>query len=212
MRTWKRAPKIGKEVSEFSRKYFLSSAVIALAVVSSYFWSGFPYDNLCEQSTIAWNGTNTNYIGDHSITYNDTLVENNLTLGSIIDDALHSYSIDKSVFKGDIVYQFCNQNLWSKPGAFPALPRYQTEGEEWMTNEQEVVTSLFGWTSIIIVVFVVLSFVYQFLFLSIRSLFWSSYKPVGDDQHIDYSTLDAVAAYIPQIKSPVYTYPLIACD
>jgi hypothetical protein len=46
-RTWKRAPALGTTISKFSRRYFFSTALVAMAVVSSYYWSGFPFDNLC---------------------------------------------------------------------------------------------------------------------------------------------------------------------
>jgi len=45
-RTWKRAPMLGNTISRFSRKYFFSTALVAMAIISSYYWSGFPYDNL----------------------------------------------------------------------------------------------------------------------------------------------------------------------
>ena len=47
MRTWKRAPPLGPGISEFSRRYFVSTSFLAMAVMSSYFWAGFPFDNLC---------------------------------------------------------------------------------------------------------------------------------------------------------------------
>lgn len=53
MRTWKRAPMLGNTISRFSRKYFFSAAIVAQAIVSSYYWSGFPYDNLCSEYTTA---------------------------------------------------------------------------------------------------------------------------------------------------------------
>lgn len=50
MRTWKRAPMLGNTISSFSRKYFFSAAIVAMAIASSYYWSGFPFDNLCSKS------------------------------------------------------------------------------------------------------------------------------------------------------------------
>jgi len=38
MRTWKRAPPLGPGISEFSRRYFISTAYCAMALLSSYFW------------------------------------------------------------------------------------------------------------------------------------------------------------------------------
>jgi hypothetical protein len=48
-RTWKRAPALGTAISKFSRRYFISTAVVAMAVVCSYNWSGFAFDNLCSK-------------------------------------------------------------------------------------------------------------------------------------------------------------------
>lgn len=47
MRTWKRAPNLGPETSRFSRRYFFSLAILAMALMSSYYWAGFPFDNVC---------------------------------------------------------------------------------------------------------------------------------------------------------------------
>jgi hypothetical protein len=44
---------LGNTISRFSRKYFFSAAIVAMAIVSSYYWSGFPYDNLCSEYTAA---------------------------------------------------------------------------------------------------------------------------------------------------------------
>eukprot|EP00592_Proboscia_alata_P021321 CAMPEP_0194418704 /NCGR_PEP_ID=MMETSP0176-20130528/17880_1 /TAXON_ID=216777 /ORGANISM="Proboscia alata, Strain PI-D3" /LENGTH=266 /DNA_ID=CAMNT_0039225345 /DNA_START=31 /DNA_END=831 /DNA_ORIENTATION=+ len=209
MRTWKRAPKIGKEVSEFSRKYFLTTAVIALAVVSSYFWSGFPYDNLCDDGIITRNSTNSEYIGGQTIHSAVAITEGDPQLEDTKDRDPRTYK-HIAVSDGDNMYQFCNQNL-AQRGAFPALPRHQIEGYEWMTDEQEMVTSLFGWTSIGIVVLILSSFIHRF-FMYLKAMYHSSYESCGDDQFMDYSTLDSVDAYIPQVKSPAFTYPLIACN
>lgn len=45
-RTWSPAPALGSQISEVSRGYFLLS-ILTLSVMSAYWWSGFPYDNLC---------------------------------------------------------------------------------------------------------------------------------------------------------------------
>jgi hypothetical protein len=41
---------LGNTISSFSRKYFFSAAILAMAIASSYYWSGFPFDNLCSKS------------------------------------------------------------------------------------------------------------------------------------------------------------------
>lgn len=51
MRTWKRIPHLGTKISQVSRRYFFSFAIVAMALTSSYFWSAFPFDNLCPTNT-----------------------------------------------------------------------------------------------------------------------------------------------------------------
>ena len=62
MRLWGWSPLIGSELAVFSRKYFFTTALIALALVSSYTWAQFPYDNICDSpgDTAGFSG---NYTG-----------------------------------------------------------------------------------------------------------------------------------------------------
>ena len=48
MRTWKRSARLGAEMSIFSRKYFFGISNIVMAGFSAFYWSAFPYDNLCD--------------------------------------------------------------------------------------------------------------------------------------------------------------------
>lgn len=47
MRLWSPGAFIGTQLAVFNRRYFLSAALLAFAVVSSYAYAEFPYDNLC---------------------------------------------------------------------------------------------------------------------------------------------------------------------
>ena len=48
LRIWGWTPLIGSELAVFSRRFFFTGATIAFAVVSSYIWAQFPYDNVCD--------------------------------------------------------------------------------------------------------------------------------------------------------------------
>jgi len=48
LRRWQQAPESGPEVAEFSRDYFFTTALVMHAVMTSYWWSGFPYDDVSE--------------------------------------------------------------------------------------------------------------------------------------------------------------------
>ena len=53
LRTWRKSPRWGSEISKFNRSIFFPVSIVVMAVCSSYFWSGFPFDNLClDNSTV----------------------------------------------------------------------------------------------------------------------------------------------------------------
>jgi len=192
MRTWKPAPKVGASVSRLSRKYFFTMAILAMVIVGSYIWTGFPFDNLCEPN---------NNIGNF-------LHGGNWTISPLGDD------INKTevVFleDSDSSLHYCNQNLMTQ-GVFPALPRFQPKGNEWMTKEQETLTKIYGWTSVAVLFGVVVIFSSQFV-QYFKNMFRSTYVASGDDQSINFSDVPSISAYIPQVNSTMFPYPLIAAD
>jgi len=52
MRTWKRVPALGTSIAMFNDKYVVPTTILALSVISSYWWSAFPMDNLCVDDTL----------------------------------------------------------------------------------------------------------------------------------------------------------------
>ncbi len=135
---------------------------------SAYFWSGFPYDFVCDSGY---------YDDDYS--------------GS---------------------YQFCNQDLFGSR-LFP-LPRNQIDAA-WMSPSQELITSLYGWSSIVLGSIFLIFFLKNGIIPAILSVFFSLYEPDGRDQRIDFHQvkhLDGVSAFIPQLRENGFEYPLIACD
>ena len=153
MRTWKPAPALGPYIAKFSRVYFMSSAIAAMALISSYLYSGFPFDNLCGQDV-----SHSAYYGTWKITNGEGVDST-----AIIEPGVRSF-------------HYCNQFLG--PGsnfAFPALPIAQTEGSIWMTNEQQDLTNIYGWLSVGVIGFVGLAFLFEAL-KAVRSFFGGSYK------------------------------------
>ena len=80
-----------------------------------------------------------------------------------------------------------------------------------MTDDQETATDIYGWTSIGVFALIGLSFLWGWSF-RLSGLFRGTYKPRGDDQGIHFSDVKSISAYIPQVESPVYPYPLLACS
>ena len=79
---------------------------------------------------------------------------------------------------GDVNYYFCLQDMlrFRNPIAFPALARFQPEGFEWMTSDQETVSNMLGITCAVILFFVALVFINRILIRFLRNLLSSPYK------------------------------------
>ncbi|GKY91514.1 hypothetical protein MPSEU_000123600 [Mayamaea pseudoterrestris] len=192
MRIWKRQPHLGATISEFSRHYFFSLAIVAMAIASSYYWSAFPFDNICEAGSSLDGGL----VGTYTVTY-----------------ALNSQALPPESFPSDTpAYKYCNQDfIRYDTRSFPFIPSLQAPGAEWMTPEQEQLTAVYGWSVVGVVGFILLQFIWGWIG-SIRNMFRSSYKPNGDDQGINFSDVPSISTYVPQIESKIYSYPLLACN
>jgi hypothetical protein len=189
MRTWKRQPHLGTKISEVSRRYFFAVAIVALAILSSYYWSAFPFDNLCAGNTTV----NETYAGSWIVTPVGTPTKTNSSGGD------YATQVDAA----DLIYQFCLQDFFRFPRGeyrFPFIPEFQPEGLEWMTSEQESVTRIYGWSALILSFLVVLVFIKD------------SYDPTGKDQGLNFSEVPSISSYVPQVESKVYSYPLLACN
>lgn len=161
-----------------------------MAVVSSYYWASFPFDNLCPAPN------NKTTVGQWSLnlTRNDNLFA------------------DFTTVSNPQQYEYCRQDFFRFPKdvwVFPFIERFQIPGEEWMSPVQERTTEIYGWTSVAIVGIVLLSFVYRFI-LQCRGILYGTYSACGDDQNINFSDLASKSVYVPEVKSPAFSYPLLA--
>lgn len=190
MRTWKRPPQLGTKISEFSRRYFFSLAIVAMALLSSYIWSAFPFDNLCMNE-----GANApTFAGAWLVTP--------------LEGDVEEVTLDDS----DGSFRYCLQDFFRISGEnFPFISKNQPDGEEWMTSEQETVTDIYGWSAVGVMSLVAISFLLGWC-EGIRSLFRGTYDPRGDDQGIPFSEVPSINAYVPEVESPVFSYPLLACS
>lgn len=164
MRTWKRSARLGAEMSQFSRKYFFGISNIVMVVFSSFYWSAFTYDNLCDTGTTVGD-YDLAYAGNFSLVPDVAIPPITKLLGnedSFLEDKKADFAIDSST----PVYSFCKQDFISPDFffTFPFLPKHQEKGGgEWMTPTQEQVATVFGWTSVAIVLAVFLRIVYNWI-------------------------------------------------
>ena len=67
----------------------------------------------------------------------------------------------------------------------------------------------YGWTSLFLVAGVFL----WWIFPSIHAVFYRSrYKSRGEDQGICFSDVATVSSYVPEVKSKLFSYPLLAVN
>jgi len=139
LRTWARRPPTGPHISILSRRVFFPLIFLSFSVISSYHWSGFPYDNLCQSdkeppASIA-DGT---YSGSFK------------TVKELADDAALTKSATPQIDNlSSTPYKYCVQDYLGRPGSdahnrFPAVPDNNDliENFGWMTRTQEVYVSL----------------------------------------------------------------------
>jgi hypothetical protein len=175
---------------------------VIMAVISAYTWSGFPYDNLCKDSEPL---DADQYANDWELTVegkNTTVL--GFTLYSV-PDIMEEFTISAN----SETYRFCNQDLrMNQEKSFPAIPSFQTEGYEWMTDDQERVTLVYGWTTVAVVALAVLAIVWR-LFQWAANIVFGFYMPRGRDMMRNYSDIYAIEAYIPQVQSPLFEYVIL---
>lgn len=191
LRVWARAPLLGTGISAFSRRYFLTLAVMICAIISAYNFSAFPFDNACATTS----DLPSEYIG----TFNATDGEGNNHIIIVESDA--------------ITYAHCDQDFLEFDDLqFPPFASKQPEGLEWMNKDQVFITGLFGWTSVIVTILVLSYIILRSMYHTCRVWFGKPYEPSGKAMDIKFSDLKEKFAYVPQIRVPQLTFPLIACD
>ena len=83
-----------------------------------------------------------------------------------------------TVNQGDPLHFFCRQDMirQSNPRAFPPVSSQQPVGFEWMTPGQADATSFLGWSTVGVLVLVVLTYFRGFAYSIIRSVFITRYE------------------------------------
>jgi hypothetical protein len=204
MRSWARTPQLGTQISDFARNVFAPIAVVIMAVASNYWWSGFPYDNLCldDRYTI-----HPGYVGARDVVFNAT---NTSFLFGLLSYSKPDYTATVTIAEDAQNYQFCNQDFRRYQGrSFPAIPKFQQD--EWMTDDQTTVSDIYGWFSVAILALVLLT-LFRLIGRALFSAYLGSYSPRGRDMKIPYSKCPGIGSYIPQVGSPLFAYPLLLCD
>jgi len=202
IRTWKRAPSVGPTIASISRKYFLAMAVGIMAIVCSYYWTGFPFDNLCIDEE-----TPVDFTGEFEMTpYKSSTIDFSTDVTSA------------TVSEGDFNYKICSQDFTGHLPrvAFPFVPSRarwipDLEPSEYMTETQLISTTYFGWSAFAMMLVVFGKYAYLW-YNQYKATYSGVYVPAGEVQGKPFSNEDSRSGYIPQVYSKAFAFPLIACQ
>jgi len=193
-RIWRPAPMLGNEVSEFQRNWVFPVVLLALMLVTGYLYAMFPYDFLCESE----DPVPEEYYG-----------ENYTVIKEESDDG--GSQVQVTVDQNSTAYRYCDQNIFVN-FYFPPRSKAQ-DGDNWMTGQQEFVVNFVGWFGFTCFFIIVVLKFGVFCYKARNSWFYGGgYEPVGDDQGIPFSKVESITAYVPQLRSHAFVYPLLACD
>jgi hypothetical protein len=182
-----------------------------MAIFCSYYWSSFPFDNICNTDVV-----NADYIGTFELTPFDP------ETGSKYLDA-NETEIIVSYAENDPLYSWCNQdflaparyeNFGMGGHSFPFTPQTHSDKidpELYMSQEQLISTTYFGWGALAILIVVIAKMLVSWYLIWRQNMYGRYKAPLGELQGIIFSELESKNAYIPKAKSEAFAYPLIAC-
>jgi len=164
-----------------------------MAVICSYYWAGFPFDNICPNEDI-----NASYVGTFTVSKNPSY------------EGVFNSEIENVTFTDtDVDYRYCNMEYKSFPFV-PMMGNAHHDPYEYMTKAQLRSTAYFGWSALVILIIIFVKYI-ALWYAEFKKLYHSSYEAVGDSQKIPYSKVASRSAYIPQVISNSFAFPLIAC-
>ena len=164
MRIWANSASLGSELARFSRKYFFSLAVLAYAIMSAYQFAGFPYDNVCDVVDNPTFGGSGNYT---NVTLSDDTIVDIITVSP----------------EQDAIVKFCRQSWQGFDGfLFPPTANSQPPGLQWMSDSQETLSNVYGYTALAFLVGYIFFFFGSAIKNFLVSWFRGVYQPTGESR------------------------------
>jgi hypothetical protein len=132
LRSWAPVPELGDDVAKLSRRFFFPLTLVVLATMSLFYWSAYPFDNVCEADEFVDSSSYPGYIGTNTVM---TAGASSSKTSNQIQVTLHGDGTEK-------VYRFCDEDYLERVRAL--LRFFQAEKDDWMSPDQQVLTFLFG--------------------------------------------------------------------
>jgi hypothetical protein len=176
LRSWGRLPTLGDDVARLGRKVFFPLTAVALAIMSEFFVSAYPCDNLCDTDTVV--GEQSPYVGTHTIRPATAIAVGD-KVGDTAADGTSGLLYSSRVEVGDTLYRFCDQNFLVRLDTL--LDFFFAEKDDWMKGDQQSMSFVFGLFAVATVIIM--------LILNVRS----------DIEHIKS---DALGGYVSSFDVP----------
>lgn len=201
--TWRDAPASGTKLATFSTRYFLLLAMIIAAIASAYNFAYFRYDNLCvSPQQFAQNHTNL----DVTLSNGDIEVIN-VTSGLFV-----------RVCNEDTCCQ--EQNVWQKAGfnnPMDISPTNQRKSEfRWLSEPISAQDPAYSYAYVLSTFIILITYLAHQSFRKVKkyfnALYREIYEPSGKSQNIDFTNVEGIHAYVPQIILGRFPFPLLFCN
>ena len=181
MRKWARAPLLDNGIAKMSRRWFFTTALAVGALMSSYDYASFPFDNACRECksfpcliAFLWFGCHLYHSNVYvtvcayvclvplGLTFSCLLLLRFLVTGTTAPSQYvgnftlmiaNNKTAQVSIPMGTPGYKYCNQDM--KTYAFPAIRSNQPAGAQWMKPGQDF-TRVYGWACIGVIGFILL--------------------------------------------------------
>jgi hypothetical protein len=83
---------------------------------------------------------------------------------------------------------------------------------QWLNDSQQKIGTLFGWTMLVVFVLVMIALVLNNLIRAFYNLFFYQFKVEQAPNHVRFSEVSEIKAYVPQVQVRGYVFPLLLCD
>jgi hypothetical protein len=189
LRAWQKAPNVGSDTAQFSRRFFSTAAIVIGAIGGGYAYARSPFTLLCSCTDGFCNASS-----------NATTFANVTLLNQRVIDVVETAT-------GNFYY--CDQN----DIGFPPIPSKQEYPLQWMTASQERLAGIFGIFCVVVLAIYGVHALFPTVKLAL-SLVKGFYEPRGADQQKDFSSGVGIETfgYIPSLDVDGFHFPFLACD
>jgi len=204
LRTWREAPHSGTKLATFSTRYFLILAMILASFSAAYEFAFFRYDNICISE-------DTEAVPEY------TNIDVTLSTGSI--DVIN---VSSDFFVRVCTEQTCcqDQNVFHRMGLISpweiSPEAHESDKDfQWLSQPLTAQSPEFSFMYAVTAFAIMMIYIiYQFgrkIMNLFRSLYQGIYEPSGQNQNIDFTNVEGMHAYVPQITLGRFPFPLLFC-